>query len=454
MRRRSVASNPVLTGAATVLVVVIAVFLAYNANSGLPLVATYDLTVEVPDAARLVEGNEVRVGGRRVGTIKRIVPTQRRDGRVFARLDLRLDMSVAPLPADTTARVRPRSTLGLKYLELTPGEAGRGLKAGETLALNQSRGRVELDQALAVFDSQTRLHLRGTVEGLSTGLAGRGADVNRSLADLGPFLRRLVPVMRTLAAPETDLRGFVRGVEGAMATLAPVSGELRGLLRGADTTLGALERERDALEETLVQAPPTLTTGTRALRRIGPVVGEAAELVRALRPGTRLLPGTSAGLADLARRGEPVLRRAVDLGPQLDETLRAVGRLVAEPSTGGAVRKLTAVVSSLEPTLRAVNPFQVDCNYLGVWTRNASSTISEGDELGTWFRFIPIYQPSEIVQASEPAPQLHVTPYPNVDGECEAGNEPYLPGRQIGNPPGRQPNRTQTTAPPKGVPVR
>ncbi len=131
--------------------------------------------------------------------------------------------------------------------------------------------------------------------------------------------------------------------------------------------------------------------------------------------------------------------------PDLEETLRAVGRLVAEPSTLGSVEKLTEVVASLVPTLRAVNPFQVQCNYLGVWTRNASSSISEGDALGTWFRFIPIYQPDEIRQRAEPAPELHVNPYPRVDGECEAGNEPFVRGQRIGNPEGRQAPRTEDT---------
>jgi hypothetical protein len=149
-----------------------------------------------------------------------------------------------------------------------------------------------------------------------------------------------------------------------------------------------------------------------------------------------------------------VLRRAADLGPDLEDALNAVGRLVAERDTGGAVRGLTQVVAQLGPTLRDVNPFQVRCNYLGLWTRNASSTISEGDELGTWFRFIPVYQPPEILQSAEPAPELHVTPYGRVDGECEVGNEPYELGRRIGNPPGLQPATTENTTPPKGVPVR
>jgi hypothetical protein len=50
-RGSGIAGNPVLIGAATVLVIIVAVFLAYNANSGLPFVPTYELKTRVPNAA-------------------------------------------------------------------------------------------------------------------------------------------------------------------------------------------------------------------------------------------------------------------------------------------------------------------------------------------------------------------------------------------------------------------
>src|SRR6185295_8856780 len=53
------ASSPILVGAVTVLVIIVAVFLAYNANNGLPFVSTYDLTARLPNADALVKGNEV-----------------------------------------------------------------------------------------------------------------------------------------------------------------------------------------------------------------------------------------------------------------------------------------------------------------------------------------------------------------------------------------------------------
>ena len=74
--------------------------------------------------------------------------------------------------------------------------------------------------------------------------------------------------------------------------------------------------------------------------------------------------------------------------------------------------------------------------------------ISEGDNTGTWFRTLVIGATSEFMAAAKPASTLHANPYPNTaapgqGGECEAGNEPYLPGQQIGNVPGNQGTTTE-----------
>ena len=152
MRQLRSGPNPIVTGAATVLVVILAVFLAYNANSGLPGVPSYQIVVEVPDAGRLTAGNEVRIRGRRAGMVTGIHPSVSRDGTPYARLELRLEQSVDPLPVDSVVRVRPRSMLGLKYVEITPGHARRTLPDAATLPLAQAREGVELDHALQAFD--------------------------------------------------------------------------------------------------------------------------------------------------------------------------------------------------------------------------------------------------------------------------------------------------------------
>src|SRR3954452_12855323 len=102
MRTRSgasLAASPVLVGAVTVLVTIVAVFLAYNATSGLPFVPTYDLKANLPNAAQLVKGFEVRIGGARVGLTATIEPRRRSEGSTSAEVTMKLDKSIQPLPA-------------------------------------------------------------------------------------------------------------------------------------------------------------------------------------------------------------------------------------------------------------------------------------------------------------------------------------------------------------------
>src|SRR5215211_2875594 len=103
-RRRGVSSmtgSPVLVGALTVLVVVVAVFLSYNANQGLPFVPTYGLSAELPNASQLVAGNEVRVGGFRVGVVDSISSKHQANGKTYARIHMKLDKKIEPLPIDS-----------------------------------------------------------------------------------------------------------------------------------------------------------------------------------------------------------------------------------------------------------------------------------------------------------------------------------------------------------------
>ncbi len=128
----SLVASPVLVGAVTVLVAIIAVFIAYNANQGLPFVPTYDINMEIPGGANLVKGNEVRVGGFRVGLVDEINPKVEEDPltgrrRSIALVHVKLDKKIEPLPADSTFSTRPRSA-----------RTGRNPRTGEPIQIKAS----------------------------------------------------------------------------------------------------------------------------------------------------------------------------------------------------------------------------------------------------------------------------------------------------------------------------
>ena len=60
-RRTSLAGSPLLIGAVTTLIVVVTVFLSYNATKGLPFVPTYNLKIVLPETSELQSNSQVRI---------------------------------------------------------------------------------------------------------------------------------------------------------------------------------------------------------------------------------------------------------------------------------------------------------------------------------------------------------------------------------------------------------
>jgi len=451
----SIVANPILVGTSTLLVVLVAVFLAYNANTGLPFVPTYEVTAYVRDADELGRNADVRIGGKRVGAVSRIEAVPTTDGKPLAALSLKLDETAGPLPADTQLRVRPRSVIGLKYLQLTPGDDKRTIPTGGKIPLANARGNVDLQDALNAFDTETRRSFAQVTSELGSGLAGRGPDLNLAIQSFDPLTDHLGPVMRNLADPATDLGGMLKGLESAAAATAPVAPQLGGLFDGAATTLHAVARVSDSFGSVIDQAPATERAAVSALRVAQPVLDDATTLVDDLKPSAKLLPAAATGLAGAVEAGTPVLDRAAPLADRLSDTLAALRGLVKDPSTSGSVVELTRALDALVPTLAFLNPIQTRCNYLGLYMRNASSTIGEGDENGNWFRFMPLLATPDNPYKGNIGGDLHFDPYVDwgQDGRCVAGNEKYAVGTQVGPPvnAASAPTTNPQTKPPAGT---
>ena len=457
-------SSPTLVGAVTVLIAILAVFLAYNANSGLPFVPSYRVTAQVPNASTLMPGNEVRVGGVRVGLVESIEPVQHGDGSVSATLELKLDKDVEPIPRDSTLNVRSRSALGLKYLEINRGSADEGYEEGSVIPLRAAKDEpVEFDEFLSTFDEPTQVAIQENLFEFGNALAGRGPALNDALGALDPVVRRLEPVMRNLGASRTALSRFVRALSATASEVAPVARQQADMFAALDTTFAALaDVATPYIQETISESPPTLEQGTRSLPVIRPFLDHSAALFADLEPGVEALRVNSPTIASALQIGTPVLRAAPRLNRELGPTARALERLNDDAAARAGIDRLTQTSDFLTPLLRFVGPSQTVCNYPYLLLRNAAELFGQGDGIGTWQRFVLLGTPegpnSETGPSSAPAAGggptptenfLHTNPYPNTAApgqtfECEAGNEPYAPGRQvIGNVPGNQGTRTE-----------
>ena len=384
--RASITASPVLVGAVTVLITIVAVFLAYNANAGLPFVPTYEVKAQLPSGAKLIAGNAVRVGGDRVGQVTEIETqtiTLNGEPVSIAVIEMELDKRVEPLAVDTRVIVRPQSLLGLKYVELTPGRSEQQLQPGATLSLANARAPVELEDVLSTFDSETRVAARAALEGYGDAFAGRGPALNVALRELRPFLIHLQPVMEVLSDPDTQLDALFRALGDAAGQAAPFADVQAALFGNAATTFEALARDETALQQTIERSPETLDTAISSFRVQQPFLTQLARLSRELQPASaeleRALPPFNAALST----GTPVLRETPPTNELAERVLAQLDDLAENPATLMALGNLNRTVDVTAPLVRFVAPYQTVCNFFNYFFTPLSEHLSEEIPGGT-----------------------------------------------------------------------
>ena len=472
-RRRSDASiltSPVLIGALSVLVVIVAVVLAYNANNGLPFVPSYDLHVRAANAEELQRGDDVNEGGALVGLVSSVTPARARGGTPIAMLNLKLYKNIEPLPRDTTFTIRLKGTIGLKYLSVNRGHDATGLPDNATVPLSQSSSAVDFDQVLDMFTPRTRTGVQDTTVGFGSALAGRGESLNATIGALRPLLDALQPVAANLASSRTDLAGFFHGLQSFSAALAPVAGVQAQLFKNLTTTFAAIAPVAPAFAATIGATPPAFEETSDESPRIRSFLLDTGSLLHQLRPGLATVRTSAPVLAAAFRTGARTLPPTASLDAQLVALSRRLQTYSADGSVQGGLDRLSLTAASLKQPLAFLTPVQSSCNYVTLFLRNISSLLSQGTSTGMLFRFVPLgvadragppgYEsqpsskaypgPSRSIDDSPTAP-LHSDPYPNTDSpgetaECSAGNEPFsAKAALVGNPGGNVGLTTEKT---------
>ncbi len=382
----SVVASPVLVGAVTTLIVIVSVFLAYNANKGLPFVPTYDLSARVPNGSNLVPGNEVRVGGFRVGVVDTIKPaTQVIHGKTtpIAVINMKLDKTVEPLAIDSKLIIRSRSALGLKYVQLTPGTDKQTFKAGGEIPLANATLPVEFDDFLNTFDPKTRTGSQQALAGYGDAFAGRGQDLNIAIGALNPFFRFLTPVMNNLSDPRTGLKEFFKQIGATSAQIAPIARVQAELFGKMADTFAAISRCPSCLQDTIAKQPGTEDVAIRSFRVQRPFLVDFTDLSRRLIPAADVLPTALPKLNSALAVGTTVLPQTVVLNQNTAEVFRALDDLVQEPTTGLALTDLRDTLGVTKPLINYVAPFQTVCNYTTAFTTGLGQHQSEGVQNGT-----------------------------------------------------------------------
>jgi phospholipid/cholesterol/gamma-HCH transport system substrate-binding protein len=466
-RDQGTLNNPVLIGALTVLVTIVAVTLAYQANNGLPFVPRYNLHVQIADAAELTHGAEVHMGGALVGSVDTVTPGRDSAGQPIAVLNLKLNKNVEPLPVNSSFDVRLKGAIGLKYLQVTPGNSTRTWPDGATVPLGHATAEVDFDQVLGMFNEPTRVGIQQSTIGFSNALAGRGPDLNNAIGAFVPLLNDLLPVAKNLSSRNTDLGGFFRGLESFSSAVVPVAQTQADLYVNLDTTFKSLASVAPSLQQWISTTPPAFSAVINDAPTIDPFLLDTAALFHDLRPGFATLPQSAPVLANAFAVGTKNLPGTSQLDARLLSLAKTFEAYSNNDTVTAGLNRLTLTLSSLTPPLRFLTPTQTTCNYVTLFLRNIGSLLSDPISTGTTLRFVivaidqvvggeavpsqTVYTKPQTSILQEHGP-LHSNFYPNTAApgqspiECAAGNEPYSgTAASIGNPPGNLGTHTQKT---------
>jgi phospholipid/cholesterol/gamma-HCH transport system substrate-binding protein len=221
------------------------------------------------DVAGLVEGDEVRIAGVRVGQVTAIGLADKQD-RPTAEVELEVSADV-PVPAAVQATIKYRNLVGQRYISLTEGEGsgGRTLEKGGVIPLAQTKPALDLTtlfggfrpllQALSPAD-MNRVSFEiiqvfqgegGTVESLLSHVASLTSSLADKDAVIGSVIDNLTTVMGSVAARDDQLSGLIVSLQQFVTGLAgdrdAIFDSLQTIDTLATTTSGFLQSARPPL---------------------------------------------------------------------------------------------------------------------------------------------------------------------------------------------------------------
>jgi phospholipid/cholesterol/gamma-HCH transport system substrate-binding protein len=373
----------VLAPLALVVAIVVIAILLLTGSGG----TTYKL--RFINAGQLVDGGQVWVGGRPMGSITDIELTN--NNQVL--ITIEIDDDYAPLHEGTTARIAAQSLSGVanRYIELHPGpQSERELEEGSEIGVDDTETIVDLDQIFDSLNARTRAGLQGIVQGFATSLKDKPKQVNETSKYLYPALSTTQQLIDEATSDERALTGLIVNGASVASAVAQRRADLAGLIGNANTTLQAIAAENGALSQTLDQLPATLRKANTTFVNLRSTLDDLTLLVDASKPATRRLTPFLRDLRPLVADAEPTIRdlRQTIRTPGPDNDLTDLLRItpglerVVSPASRNTVRALRRS----QPVIEFIRPYTPE---LVGWFRDFGQSATYYDANGHYARVGP-----------------------------------------------------------------
>jgi phospholipid/cholesterol/gamma-HCH transport system substrate-binding protein len=314
---------------------------------------SYNVSVYVQDARGMAQDSTVVIAGLPVGLVTGI----HRNGP-DAVLSLRIDHGPTPLPVDSIVQVRLRSLAGEAYVQVYPGHSKQLVPSGGSLGISQDEGYTEVDQILSEFQGPTAGYTREFFQGLGSGVAGKGQQLNQTIGNAASLITDSLPVTSTLGAQHEQVADIVQNLGDVMAAVGQRTQAVQEFARGSKLTFTAVAARDAALRNLLARLPYALTSIRSASDAIAGVTPTVAPVLTSVGSTLRLLSPAVHELTPASQKGLEVLDSLGAASPQLRSVLLNLEKL-QRPATA-ALPEVHATLCQVDPMVRYINPYAGD----------------------------------------------------------------------------------------------
>lgn len=337
-----------------------------------------ELRARFVDAGAIIPGNDVKVDGVKVGSVRDI---DIEDG--VAILTFGIDDAATPVFADATATVRPVSLLGERFVDVDRGDPNLPvLTDGAVLPETQTGRSVDLDELLTSVDDPTGTALAALVVTLGEGSAANGDDLAAALEVLAPALTQADDLVSLL----DDQNALLTSLIDNMAPVAEALGADEGaaidaLIENTGALLDDTAARAPDLEATIAALPGTVDAARTALREVADLAGVATPALAEIRPLTGNLRSLSTELQTFADAANPALASLDPVLTRGTELLQSARPVVAELRAGAPDTR--AVAGDLRPIAESLLG---DLDDVLNFIRNWSLVTNGSDGISHYFR--------------------------------------------------------------------
>ncbi|MCW3011783.1 MAG: hypothetical protein JWO90_2187, partial [Solirubrobacterales bacterium] len=271
--------------------------------------SSYLVDAEFRNAFSVIPGEDVKIAGVKVGSIKDLDVTERQTASVLIEIT---EPGFGDWRADAECSIRPQSLIGEKFVECTPTQPRpQGAKAppllktadrdGEEVAVlpvDRTRRPVDLDLVNNTLRLPYRERLTILLNEFGAGVAGRGEDLAKVIRTADPALKATDDVLELLADQNEVLRKLAVDSDASLAPLARDRERVASFVTQARKVSDATAERRVDLEANIERLPAFLRELRPTMTRLGALSDQGAPL-----------------LADLNKVGPDLGRFIRELGP-------------------------------------------------------------------------------------------------------------------------------------------